>query len=498
MNFQKGKIKGRQEFLKDYSEESKENGFLRSALTEKNQFQTLEKFMLWFESRKKANRFIVKQIPFDKLDKWYFENETQNLIHESGKFFKIKGIRVSTNFGAIDKWDQPIIDQPEIGILGIITKKFDGVRYFLMQAKMEPGNPNIIQLSPTVQATKSNYTQVHKGKRPLYLEFFIDKMRSKILVDQLQTEYGGIFLKKRNRNMIVEVEEDVSIYDDFCWLTLGQIKKLLLIDNFVNMDARSVLSCVPFISQELEKQYESLSLENFLQSELFKNISEGFKRDLLISLIDKKNVHKPLAEILNWLTEMKSKYELKIEEIPLKDVSDWMRTEREIKHKTKQFFSVIAVAVQAGNREITSWTQPLLKQPSYGLVGFLTKKINRVIHFLIQARLEPGSFNIVEINPTVACNNARYRVQQQDRPPFLELFINASPIQIRYSTIQSDEGGRFFHSQNKHMILELDSSASLDIPENYMWVSLGQIMELLKHSYLNIDARGLISCLGLI
>ena len=32
-----------------------------------------------------------------------------------------------------------------------------------MQAKVEPGNINSIQLSPTLQATRSNYTKAHGG-----------------------------------------------------------------------------------------------------------------------------------------------------------------------------------------------------------------------------------------------------------------------------------------------------------------------------------------------
>ena len=89
---------------------------------------------------------------------------------------------------------------------------------------MEPGNVNIIQLSPTVQATKSNYTKVHNGKQPEYLEYFTTSSKSRILIDQLQTEQGARFLKKRNRNMIVEVFGEITLSPDFIWLTLGSDK----------------------------------------------------------------------------------------------------------------------------------------------------------------------------------------------------------------------------------------------------------------------------------
>ena len=233
-----------------------DSSFFKSSITLNNEFQDFDEFLNWFKYQKSSQNFIVNEIPFKKLDMWFFNKNNEELAHKSGKFFKIKGISVETNFGYKKKWEQPIIDQPEIGILGILTKVFNGVRYFLMQAKMEPGNVNILQLSPTVQATKSNFSQVHKGKLPSYLEYFTSENKSKFLHDQLQTEQGGRFFKKRNRNVVIEVSDDIDLLPGFCWLTLAEIKKLLTFDNFVNMDARSVISIIPLIDDELFEQFE--------------------------------------------------------------------------------------------------------------------------------------------------------------------------------------------------------------------------------------------------
>ena len=46
--------------------------------------------------------------------------------------------------------------------------------------------------------------------------------------------------------MIVETDEPIEVLDDYCWLTVGQIQRLLTVDNVVNMDTRTVLSCMPF------------------------------------------------------------------------------------------------------------------------------------------------------------------------------------------------------------------------------------------------------------
>lgn len=469
---------------------SLEGSFLLSALTKENCFQNMKEFRSEFGLQEKTNQFLVERIQFKELDNWYFEKESGNLVHNSGKFFKIEGIRGHTNFGNIKTWEQPIINQPEIGILGILTKKFDGVRYFLMQAKMEPGNININQLSPTVQATKSNYTQVHRGKQTLFLEFFLDRTKVKVLVDQLQSEQGARFLRKRNRNMLIEIEEEIDLPDNYYWLTLAQIKQLLTIDNFVNMDARSVLSCIRFVDDRIARTIELNNLRECGSIEIFNQVLTGFAKDIFASIVDKENSLHSKSEIISWFTELKTRYECYVESIPLKDAKHWLRTEKEIVHKSKNFFSVIAVSVRAGNREVQNWTQPMLKQATIGIIGFLTKKIKGVLHFLVQAKVEAGYLDIIEMAPTVSFSNSKAK------PPFSEFFINTPREQMKFSVLLSEEGGRFYHSQNRYMAVEIESNRELKIPENYIWLTLGQLLEFIQYNnYVNVEARSLLSCL---
>ena len=196
-------------------------------------------FRRWFTAQRRAKRYEVRRIPFSELAGWHFQDGTGDLVHHSGRFFSVEGLHVRTAWnGPGHSWTQPIINQPEIGILGILVKEFDGVLHCLMQAKMEPGNLNTVQLSPTVQATRSNYTGVHGGTAVPYLEYFVPpRRRGRVLVDSLQSEQGAWFLRKRNRNMVVEAVGEVPGHEDFVWLTLGQLYGLLHEDNVLNMDA---------------------------------------------------------------------------------------------------------------------------------------------------------------------------------------------------------------------------------------------------------------------
>jgi oxidase EvaA len=224
---------------------------LVSAATEYNPYTSTDDFFKWLKDLNDNVTFEINFVPLSKMASWGFD-KAGNIRHASGKFFSIEGIKISAEFnGVVKEWEQPIISQPEVGFLGILCQKKQGVLYFLMQGKIEPGNVNKIQISPTLQATKSNFSQVHGGNTPKFLEYFKDDIPGrKIIVDQLQSEQGARFLRKRNRNMIIKIEEDLiveNIPDNFCWLTLGQIKKALTYPNLVNMDTRTVLSCIQII-----------------------------------------------------------------------------------------------------------------------------------------------------------------------------------------------------------------------------------------------------------
>lgn len=226
--------------------EDEELMMLKSALALDTAIHSMEEIFSWIEARRKATRYQVRPISFAELKGWYFHSQTGNLQHESGRFFSIEGVRVRTNWGFVSEWDQPIICQPEVGFLGILCKKINGILHFLLQAKIEPGNIGGIQIAPTLQATKSNYTQVHQGTRPRYLEYFLSPDDSRVHLDVLQSEQGSKYLRKRNRNIILEVDGGIPVEEDFCWMTLGQIGLLLKQDNLINMDTRTVISCISY------------------------------------------------------------------------------------------------------------------------------------------------------------------------------------------------------------------------------------------------------------
>lgn len=463
--------------------------FLKSALSFNNPFKPTEKVLEWIRQRNNEVKVNVTRIPFAGMQNWFLDEKKERLQHVSGNFFSIEGINVKTNWGNVADWDQPIINQPEIGFLGIITREIDGVLYFLLQAKIEPGNVNNVQLSPTLQATKSNYTKVHKGKSPNYLEYFTGEKEATVLLDQLQSEQGARFLKKRNRNIIIKVSSDIEVLEDFCWLTLGQIKELMRIDNVVNMDTRTVISGISFGNHSRD----TVEFYNLIND----SISPVGSKFLASDLNSETSLHS-FDAIIHWFTELKAKYDLNIRNLPLHAVRDWLIEDDCIRHREEKFFKVIGVHVEIANREVTAWDQPLVEPMQEGLCAFIVKEINGILHFLVQAKVESGNFDILEMAPTVQCLTGSYLNKNSlENLPYLDYVLNAKPEHIIFDTLQSEEGGRFYREQNRNMLLLVGDEFDTQVPANYMWMTLNQLKTFIKfNNYLNIQSRSLLSAIS--
>ncbi|WP_097875880.1 NDP-hexose 2,3-dehydratase family protein [Streptomyces sp. ms184] len=412
----------------------------------------------WLDGRRRAHRFSVERIGFAELDGWSFAEDTGNLVHRSGRFFSVEGLSVTMSEGPFRHWEQPIIRQPEVGILGLLAQEIDGVLHFLMQAKMEPGNRNLLQLSPTVQATRSNYTQVHRGAGVKYLEYFTDPDRGQVVFDVLQSEHGSWFYRKANRNMLVEALDEVPHDDDFCWLTLGQIGALLRRDNVVNMDARTVVACFPMGAAE---------------------------PDALL----------PDAAVRSWVTVERSRHDVVVDRVPLAGLAGWEHHPDALRRPDGRFFQLVAVRVEAGSREVSAWSQPLLEPTGPAVAAFLVRRIAGVPHLLVAARAEAGFLDTIELGPTVQCDPGNWRGVTP--PPFLDVVLAAGADRIVYVGLHSEEGGRFLNAEIRYLFVEADEQqAPLNPPPGFQWLTPGQLGDLVQHAhYVNVQARTLLSCL---
>lgn len=419
------------------------------------------------------------RVPLAELDGWCAEPDAMS--HRSGKFFRVEGLDVSVPGGS--GWHQPIINQPETGVLGLLVRRVDGVLHGLVQLKPEPGNCNGIQLSPTVQATRSNYTGVHRGASVPYLERFLGPERDGVLVDTVQSEHGSWFLRKGNRNMVVETGDDVEPLTGFVWLTLAQLHRLLVEDDLVNMDLRSVLACL--LGAEA-------GLVPVAGGDGFGG--DGFGVAAARSFAGGRALHS-FGEVAAWIGAARGWCGLSGAERSLGSLEGWHREDDRITRRDGRYFDIIGVRVEAAGREVGEWCQPMLAPHGTGLVAFYATRVDGVLHVLASLRDEPGCRTGPEIAPTVACtpeNHAHLPAAQ--RPEFLDAVLAADPADIRFDAVLSDEGGRFHHARSRHVVVE---TGWFPAPPSFRWVTLHQLARLGRQRFvLNMQARSALVCLS--
>ena len=92
-----------------------------------------------------------------------------------------------------------------------------------------------------------------------------------------------------------------------------------------------------------------------------------------------------------------------------------------------------------------------------------------------------------------------YRKSNSEDLPFLNYVINATQQQIVFDAMQSEEGGRFYHDQNRYLLVIADSEFPILLPNNFIWMTLNQINTFIKfNNYFNIQARSLIAAMSFI
>ncbi|MBT1072684.1 NDP-hexose 2,3-dehydratase family protein [Geobacter chapellei] len=445
----------------------------------------------WIRQQRAQPCMQASIVPLGDMGAWGVDPVTGNIAHSSGGFFTVTGITVRHRgpCGEIT-WDQPAIDQPEVGILGILAAPINGVLHFCLQAKEEPGNIGPLQLSPTVQATYSNYTRAHGGAATPLVEYFMDPPREQVMFAKLQTEDGGRFLFKSNRNMIVRLNEAPPLPgNNFIWLTLRQISQLMTRDNLLHACTRSVLSSLV-----------CGACSNFRIEDVSSEIGEMI--DLPHTLLQKAKYSAArltqIHDAVQWLDDQRAANHVFLKREPMNSLSEWtMGRDGIIRHRENRFFNIVGLSVQCTGREVVAWNQPILAPIGTGVIGLLMKLRNERRYFLMQAKVDAGNRTSVQIGPTVQFTPMNYLGNQKLSRPFLfDEFTGKGRFKVLRESWQAEEGARFYREQHRHCILQLPEDEQLEVPPDFRWFSeeeLGFFLNL--GDSVNSCARSILACL---
>ena len=450
------------EFLNSYTSKTEEDTLLSS-----------------MKKHRKTMSVKVEEVDFDQLQKWSTTSHG-DFVHSSGKFFRICGGQSTNKKTGFQKF-QPIIDQPEQGILGITSRCKNNKIEILLQAKIEPGNLDKVQYSPTVQATKSNYTGAHKGKTVPYIDDFMS-VSNKIKSRGFQSEHGYKFYKKANDNVHVHDNDAVLLDDRFVWLSLNDIRVLLSREHCINMDTRSVLATIDFIGRSLT------------YDEVFSHLGDdgSLEKQLLFSSLTVSGATNSCEEIKKWVSDSKDSSCIEHKTISLNELINkgWNKTKNRINSETNKHFELVGVKATIESREVSSWFQPIVRDNVPKIYVFLMKKINGTIQVLMQLVEEDFSWSGPELAPTFHAVESYSNLFEKLK----ELKLSEKDFQIVYDKFQSEEGGRFLEQKNRYILIKVDDSVKINESEHQRWMTLYQLK--LATSFecsVNIEARTLLS-----
>lgn len=407
----------------------------------------------WITKRRGLSNLELEMIPISDTNNWNYNYKT--IIHEKNSYFSIIGVEVNSKHDKKIDWDQPIIYQKEIGILGFIIKD----NMILLQAKTEPGNVNGTQVAPCVQATISNYMRVHGGDETKFLGYFLesDDNNYERISDSLQSEQGTRFMDKSNRNSIVRLRSGHYLEDNddrFRWFELKELLSLIDKEYLINTDTRSCLiSC----------NWEGLTENNiafFTDSKDY-----GLKYWLNASYYQKdtsNRIFERLKEIQNG-----NKYDFKIKD--LNKLRNWRFGEDVIIDNDGIEFAVKGFRVSVADREVSFWEQPLVHNLSLGRVVLYCQKRDGVLKFFLNAQI------IIGLDEAFVWGSSIQITKEEKN-------INFEGQTVLAECMQSDEGGRFYQSKCLYQIIKIPEGVNVPTSDMSYWASLAEIQSIVVQS----------------
>jgi len=417
----------------------------------------------WLEERRQASELSVRRIPFGECDRWSFGQGC--LRHGTGQFFSVIGVACLEGPAHLKGLIQPLIDQPEIGILGFVVRHTTAGWQWLLQAKTEPGTVGGTQIGPSVQATRSNYTRVHGGRPTRMLELFTgEAAASRSLTNIEQSEQGDRFLGKYNRNRVVEVDPGGEPLDEagWRWSPAAELRAALHSDFLVNTDARSVLASADwrlFADPGHPGPFARWRGGEGLGARLCESLACEGEQEALAAL--------------DLLERCRRRTPVRLARVALEALQGWSVDGWSIHaQEAGRDPRVQAFAVQSHDREVPSWCQPLLTNASEGRVVVLCAQRDGVLKFLLNASFELGLKEGAQFAPSWVSGIGH------GNPEGVADLIDDPASRTHASVRQSDEGGRFMNSIARYELVEVDPEAAREVSGDVAWVSLAALRAL--------------------
>ncbi len=443
--------------------------------------QSLEDFI---RATIRRSELRVEPAPLGQDGAWKAVNG--RLRHRTGRFFEIGAIRYLGQSG--DMTEQPMILQPEIGTLGFLIHRRNGATEVLVNAKVEPGNVGECQLAPSCQATLSNQQRAHGGDPTPCYPPFKSPAPEALLADTLQSEQGTRFWRKRNRNVIVELDDhqraSLTVPWTHVWTGLEDLLGALAGDFSINTDARSVLVC---------SDWERLLGRKPFERDVSHSALTALCRD---SFRAKSDAAVETDDARQRIMAARARPIAPVEKVALEDLTCWERFEHGYRCVDRSGFDITHYDVQVQGREVPGWQQPFVESCSAGSIVLCCAIERGAPRFLFKVCPEVGLKSRVELSPGICIepggNEATIAASDSTMARLFEAVHRGT---VLLDSRQSEEGGRFFRDVNHYRIVDLGTPAP-KLSSEFVWLSLRSVQNLVVHNEIfTNEARSVLSFL---
>ena len=204
-----------------------------------------------------------------------------------------------------------------------------------------------------------------------------------------------------------------------------------------------------------------------------------------------------LTALYQKINNYKMFQEVVVTTVPLNQLVDWKVDDYGIICKKQADFMVRYYDIEISGREVRKWIQPLFKAIGNATFGLLTKVEDGTRKFLVKIKPEIGSFDRIEIGPSVKWEPSHYLYNDNQIDSLFRKHIEDN-IGIMNKVILSEEGGRFYHEQNFNYVIEVEKNEITSLPKEYIWTDYSTLNYLVQvNNCLNIQLRNLLSLLNI-
>ena len=195
-----------------------------------------------------------------------------------------------------------------------------------------------------------------------------------------------------------------------------------------------------------------------------------------------------LPELRGWIRQCALDSSCRTKKIPFAKSLEWNYDNKTITHKSNRFFKVIGVEWKDNKK---THQQLLMDQWEIGTLGFILHKGKDGNKILIQAKVEPGNVGIAQIAPTCQATRSNLDQVHGGDLPLFALFFSDKSKNTLSTSLQSEQGSRFFNKRNNNIIVI--ENKKLTTPPNFKWVKVRLLCQALTQNYLvNTDSRSVL------